>query len=272
LEQRPSRLGAVACILYDNSPDSHEIPAAVLVYSYTHDSANPGLALPYQLALGQALERGFDWLMLLDQDTTPTEEYLDEVFTATQVFAEDASVVAIVPKLMQDGDVLSPHWPMKRPDTASFQHLSGIRKEKLQVYNSGSVLRVSAVAKVGGFPQDFPLDFLDHALYHQLQQKGGRIYLLHATLAHELGSKHADYVKDFRSSKRLHSIVSAESRYYWRFGTAKELFFHAIWRLRLGARMILGGEWRAALKLWKMTLFPARLSIFRRDVVPRIER
>ena len=54
--------------VYDNSPISQEVHGENIVY--IHDSQNGGLSVAYNKAAQYARCNRFDWLLLLDQDTT----------------------------------------------------------------------------------------------------------------------------------------------------------------------------------------------------------
>lgn len=51
-------------------------------------------------------------------------------------------------------------------------------ERRLRAFNSGAVVRVSAIREMGGFATEFPLDYLDQATFAELQERGGRVFLL----------------------------------------------------------------------------------------------
>ena len=161
----------LTCLVWDNSPAPAELPPTPFPSLYTHDPSNPGLARPYQKALELAQSRGIAWLMLLDQDTALTRAFLADTFSTMAQHEAEPTVVALVPKLVQGEDVLSPHLPFGTRSTTDFRFAEGVLTEPVHVYNSGSVLRVSAVVDAGGFPQAYPFDYLDHAVYTRLQDR-----------------------------------------------------------------------------------------------------
>src|SRR5665213_4145989 len=61
----------------DNTP-YEQVPPTSYSGRFYRDAANPGLAHWYNLALKSAAESGARWIMLLDQDTEVTAEYLAE--------------------------------------------------------------------------------------------------------------------------------------------------------------------------------------------------
>src|ERR1700722_11755188 len=74
LNERPQMAGHFSLVVYDNSPHSHEV-ADTFPVDYVHDPSNGGLAAAYNYALGRAEGAGYEWLLLLDQDTTLTSEF-----------------------------------------------------------------------------------------------------------------------------------------------------------------------------------------------------
>jgi hypothetical protein len=99
-------------------------------------------------------------------------------------------VAAVVPKLLVNGTVYSPathfidvlrgQFSRRVPNT--YDTLLGIQERRLNVYNSASTLRVSALRSIGAFPTEFWLDYLDHTVFHTLFVKGYSIFVRAQTL------------------------------------------------------------------------------------------
>ena len=234
----------IACLIYDNSPHAHALPATLFPCSYHHNPSNPGLAAAYEYALQQAERAGTDWLLLLDQDTTLTDAYLVELLQAASDLRASSEIGAIVPKLMQDGAVLSPHWPRGKRWHQGFHDQYGTMQSPVCVYNSGAVVRVAAMRPAGGFPQNFPLDYLDHAVFARLRAQDRKTFLLHAALPHQLESKSQDIHVELKHSRRLQAMLAAESRFYREYGSSRDRLL----LLRRRAKLALGMVWRAQLR------------------------
>ncbi len=244
----------IACVVYDNSPQAQELPATPFTCSYRHDSTNPGLAVAYQYALERAEVEGIPWLLLLDQDTMVTAEYLREALGRARELRDQPEIGAIVPKLVQDDAVLSPHWPHGHRSRQSFGDRYGLMEPEVRVYNSGTLLRVEAVRAAGGFPLDFPLDYLDHAVFARLQAQRRRVFLLGATLQHELASKSQDVYKTLKSSPRLRGMLAAETRFYRHYGSGVDRLRLHKRRLKLALGMLRRLEFRSLAALVRSTL------------------
>ena len=216
-------------LVADNSPDAQPLPPA-FAGAYLHDGTNPGLARRYNQALARALDQGASWLLLLDHDTHLTDEYLHEVLALAESLEPRQEIAIVVPKLTMDGRLLSPHGPRYRAETYTVDRDSyGIFPVSVRAFNSGALMRVSALQAIGGFPEDYWLDYLDHATMHRIQQHGGRVFVMHATLEHELSDarRHVP-VNPVRLANRL----AAEELFYTQHGTFSEHAQHRFDLLR----------------------------------------
>jgi len=231
---------ALDLMICDNSPYAQPAPAWI-AGGYVRDVTNPGLARCYNQALQRAVEAGVPWLMLLDQDTTVTEEYVHEVLDTAEALGRDQKVVAMVPKLIQGGVICSPIQPPRYgPARAISAEYQGVAEGRLHAFNSGAVVRVSAVREIGGFPEEFALDYLDHATFTGLQRRGGKLLVLRSELEHELSSNdqtgNDQTGEDAISVQRQTGVLDAEYRFYARYGSGAE---RRMWRFRL-LRAVLG--------------------------------
>lgn len=228
---------AIELMVCDNTPYEQAAPARFSGRFY-RDMTNPGLAHWFNLALKDASESGLSWILLLDQDTEATAEYIAEVLAQTEAMESDREIVAILPKLVQNGVVCSPLTPPTYRHPRPFnQSFSGVAGSRLHVFNSGSVLRVAALNDAGGFPEDFPLDYLDHATFAQLQSRGGKLFVLRSSLEHDLSSNNVRRT-DAAAVTRHQSTLAAERRFYKRNGSALDRLYRRL-RLLRGAMGVL---------------------------------
>jgi len=238
LNESPELAKHFSLVLYDNSPQPQTPPgiAASCPICYIHDPSNGGLASAYNFALQRAESEEREWLLLLDQDTSLTPEFVLELVQVTGSLHSQSEVAAIVPKLRVNGRIDSPAADLfnqmrrqfLRPDQAITQETVGIQQQPLCSYNSGSTLRVTSLRSIGGFPAEFWLDFLDHAVFHALLVNGFRVYVLRSTLVHD-----ASY-SDIGSLPvwRLRNIILARTLYVQRSGSFIDRVLYRIWLLR----------------------------------------
>jgi len=229
LNTRPEVAEAVEVMVADNSTEPQAMPEG-FTGTYLHDRGNAGLAPRYNEALKIAAGRGIEWLLLFDQDTNPTEAYFLEMLRLTADLQEDASIAVIVPKLVMDGRILSPHAPVfRRPEYEVELGSSGVIGRDVRAFNSGAVVRVSEVEAIGGFPEEYWLDYLDHATFHRIQERGKSVYVMDAVLDHELSD--ATPGKPV-NPVRLLNRLKAEEHFYAQHGTAWERVQHRFDLLR----------------------------------------
>jgi GT2 family glycosyltransferase len=206
----------VQIIIYDNSPERQSADNEVfngLDVRYIHDNRNMGLATAYNLALESAITHESEWLLLLDHDTDITEDYANEIIGLEEL---DDSVVAVVPKIISNEVMISPVYSDTLRPLQTARPEVGLQEKPVMSINSGSLIKVEFLKKIGGFNLKFPLDYLDHWLFHEIFDNGGKVWVLHSTLTHDLS------VMDYNqiSLPRHKSIIDSEVYFYKNFKTS----------------------------------------------------
>jgi GT2 family glycosyltransferase len=254
----PAMASHFSLVVYDNSAERQQIAEGV-PFHYVHDPANGGLAAAYNYALSRAGDTGYEWLLLLDQDTTLTSEFLAELIACVHALRTEDRVAAIVPKLMVRGTILSPakHFlDLIRNQFRNYVHTlgqaTGVQHGHVSAYNSGSALSVSWLRSVGGFPEEFWLDYLDHAIFHALWAGGHRVYVLRAVLQHDLAESNLNA----RPIWRFRNVLKAQSLFVKRTGSFTDRLLYRLWLLRSIRRLRAGLEDK---RIWKETARQALL-------------
>lgn len=229
---------SIDLMVCDNTPYEQAMPDR-FTGQFHRDVTNPGLAHWYNMALRNAAANGIDWILVLDQDTEATAEYVAEVIERTSSMEEDRGIVAMFPKLVQNGVVCSPLTPPTYRHPLPFdRNFTGVAHTRLHVFNSGSVFRVSAVQDAGGFPEEFPLDYLDHATYAALQSRGGRLFVLQSMLEHELSSVNIHRTDPAAVARHCSTLV-AERKFYQLNGSTQDRIFRRVRLLRGGLGVLI---------------------------------
>lgn len=166
-------------LFYDNTPGGQDPGTIPLDVIYRSDPENGGLAAAYNYAIGIARERGIDWMLTLDQDTSLPPDFLTKLCDVIRDVSGRPDVAAIVPHLASDGQPLSPwtpsrHWARVKRSPVGFV---GIPTNRVYAANSASTMRISAVHALEGYDPRFRLDFSDLVMYHRLQNRGFKVYV-----------------------------------------------------------------------------------------------
>jgi GT2 family glycosyltransferase len=272
LKDHPELTRNISLVLFDNSPQSQqpevELNCPLL---YKHDPANPGLAAAYNFALNLAGQKQCEWLLLLDQDTSLTTEFMIELMECTRMLADRTDVSSIVPKLIVAGKIYSPaahfidqlrhqyrYW---RSGPGVSGNVHGIQEGRLSAYNSGAALRVSALRSIGGFPAQFWLDYLDHAVFHTLHMSGYKMYVMRASVPHDSSQLNVSSVPVWRQR----NILAAQTLFVLKTANFVDRFFYRIWLLRYSRSLWLN---RADKQLWR----EAAILAFRLTLRPEVWR
>ncbi|MFD1317123.1 glycosyltransferase [Loigolactobacillus zhaoyuanensis] len=218
-------------VLYDNSPQPHTTEQLGWLpdFEYHHDSRNLGIATAYNFGLKKAQENKSQFLWLLDQDTSLTADFIDQLW---QQVTQSAVEQAIVPQIEAAGVLMSP-----RDIRSPFKVIPlalGQQQHALAI-NSAAMIQVDFLSQLGGFSQDFQLDFLDNWLFYQIDQHQGTVQVLSSVLQHELSVMNTQQIK----MPRYRSIITAEWRYYHQYQKISELHYRYHLILRFSSQLLL---------------------------------
>jgi len=232
-------------LIYDNSPSQSVLPdSPPMPYSCIHDPANGGLFRAYSTAFQLAEKGGNEWLLLLDQDTVVDEGYLETICFNLPEVAKNQRCAVLVPKLLSKNSIISPARVLFGgrflPVDETF---IGFPSWEITAFNSGALLRISAIREVGGFNPIFWLDYLDHWLFNRLYRSDFLVYVLDAALPHELSVKSIGNM----TIERYKNILVAEGEFY---KCCKSQAENLAYRFRLFGRAL------------KMFVIPDRRNLF----------
>jgi GT2 family glycosyltransferase len=219
--------------IQDNSPEAHPPPPDIgpLCIEYFHAPANPGLPSAYNKGIEMARHHGASWLLLLDQDTVLDCSFLLQLLEAVQGDISQEAC-AFVPKLVKGDRVCSPHTIRMGSYIPLPLDFSGFTLGPLVPCNSASCLKIQALEAIGGFPEEYWLDYLDFIVFHRLQAAGGRVYVLDSRLEHSLSVLNLEAEM---SVARYSNMLTAEWRFIRETGARGGPLMH---RLRLLKRAL----------------------------------
>ncbi len=230
----PELLTSIRVILFDNSPKALSHVNLSFPCDYRHAGRNVGTSGAYNYAMEIAEAEQCSWLLLLDQDTTLSAEFLPRMLEYSQQLQDQAEVGSVVPFIYSHGSLVSPrkHGRFNQISLipATF---SGIYRYKAFAVNSATLMRVAALREIGGYSNDFWLDLSDVYVFQAMYRRGRYLYIGgDLTLQHSITSM--DFDKDM-APERYRNFLAAESAYVDLYSSAPERAFHLI---RLLARTL----------------------------------
>lgn len=198
----------LSCLLYDNSPDPLETKPFE-GWLHAEDPANGGLSKAYNYALGLAKERGCEWLLLLDQDSTLPPDFVFSLLAIIDSVEPRAEIAAIVPRILSSGRQVSPVKVLPGREVP-LDGINTVTSGWVSAINSAAAVRVGFIESIGGFSNDYWLDFLDYWLFRKLYESDKRIFVTDSCVQHDLSVMNARHSV---SPERFRNILAAEMRF-----------------------------------------------------------
>jgi rhamnosyltransferase len=196
---------------------------------------NVGVAKAYNLGLCRARQTGKEWLFLLDQDSICADGCPGLLLqTGMDLAREGGKVGGVCPTSRSHLFPELVHYPLywssfKLEPVCSPAVVSSNGPVAIDSCNSsGTLYRVEALTDIGGFNEDYFIDFVDHECHLRLRRAGWSLWWdRRAELYHRLGTRQ-------KILKRGVWIEHAPYRYYYmarnmfdthrRFGGPRSLF------------------------------------------------
>lgn len=213
LRRHPELLRFLQVLLWDNSP-MPLTPTLAFPFEYVHSSKNIGTSGAFNRAMEFAEAGSIPWLLLLDQDTTLSEDFVPKVLAYSRRFTDSLDVAAVVPLLWCRGQLVSPkrfrtlHRISPVPP-ASY----GTYKGHLVVCDSATLMRTAALREAGGYDEElFWLDFSDIDVFTTLHRKGKSIFI-----ASDLQLQHSLSTMDYDNEmtpERYGNFLAAEGAFF----------------------------------------------------------
>lgn len=200
----------IPVICYDNSPESQRVNIDNPFFVYYHDSRNKGIAAAYNYAAEKAVHRfNCDGLLLLDHDSKIDFNFIAAI--RQEKFEDD--IVAVVPRAFSNERQISPLAADQYIDHKAHTLMPGIYSTPVMSINSGSMIDLKFIKEIGGFNEEFPLDFLDHWLFYMVNHFCKKVKVLPLSFQHDLSVLDYTHV----SHVRFDSILSSESLFYRKY-------------------------------------------------------
>ena len=169
------------------------------------NSDNLGIARALNLGILHAAERGFRWMLLMDQDSQLHDDAVESLLDAFKSFPEKNSLAVIGSGYEE---------LQKNPTEPNSPAALGKSWHEVEaVITSGSLLSLSAYAAIGPFREEFFIDHVDREYCLRARALGYRIIkTIKPLMSHSIGTPTQHSLLWMRKSTSNHS---ADRRYYF---------------------------------------------------------
>jgi len=180
-------------LIIDNSPISKINTLPNENWEIMKFPNNPGLGFAYNRAAEYAINKGYSWLLLSDQDTQFPIGYHDIVKAVIESSSDYKLLCPIV--RISHGSQLSPtplnHYFPKLIKYPSFQN-SQILLKKFAIINSGLVINLNSYFKAGGYNEDVFLDFSDFQFIERISNHEKYAFVMDCTCIQDFSNDSKD--------------------------------------------------------------------------------
>ena len=195
-----------ACVsVYDNGSanvqDIRALVGRVPRTSLIENGENLGLPVNYNRAMAEAVGKGYEWLLTMDQDSVLPEGYVDR---ASEYF-DRQDVAVICPRIWNKSVCSREDFIKSSPEESASVVVSCV--------SSGSLLRAAAHAACGGFDERMFIDYVDFDYCKSVREHGYVVLRLNGcVLEHQIGE--SQVVRAMGKSKIVNNH-SAKRKYYF---------------------------------------------------------
>ena len=149
----------IKIIVFDNSSIINNNKTFCLKHNFIYYSLNKnmGLSKAYNYVIDKVEKNDSNYLMILDDDTVLTKEYIEETYK--YVVKKEYDI--ILPIVKPNKIILSPSNIMHKCRVVKINNIDDINIKKITAINSGMVVKTS-VYKIFKYNESLFLDYVDH--------------------------------------------------------------------------------------------------------------
>ena len=178
------------------------------------NSENAGVAAAFNQAARIAIGQGYDWMLLMDQDSVAPMELVLRLMSCAERWQGTRPPAVLCPRSIRND---------QSGEKAAIPDVDIAVKTCM---NAGSIVRLSAWKSVGGYDEGFFVDYVDHDFCFKCRQHGWNVVQASgAVMIHSPGNPTGHR---FLWRRRITSNHSALRRYY--IARNRILFYRRYWR------------------------------------------
>ena len=211
-EKNAELLRSIRVVIWDNSPTSIDPQDLPFACDYKHAGRNVGTSGAYNKAMEFADAQGSPWLLLLDQDTSVSSEFLPRMLEYSYLLEDSPEIGSVVPFIYSHTQLVSPRLLLNFNRTRQIPlTLHGICRKRAFAINSTTLVRVAALKEIGGYSEEFWLDLSDVYAFQAMYLNGRYMYVAaDLVLQHSLSGM--DYDKEM-TYERYRNFLAAEGAF-----------------------------------------------------------
>ena len=222
-------------VIYDNSKSSDILaPTFNTIYPnfnfhYIHNKNNPGLGVAYNESALIASSLNKKFICFFDQDSEVPNNYFSDALDAIN---KNPSINLFSPIITSAKVVISPSsFYLGRSWVKKNMEIGLINTSFHSIINSGSIIRLSELIRLGGYEPALELDFSDHYFFYKFKQDNRQFFIMPIYLNHHLSTFFdKEYIKVFNRFKIFYEAAFFFARntknklaFFWAFTHALKL-------------------------------------------------
>ena len=178
---------------------------------------NLGLAAAHNQGIKAALDSGYSWVLLLDQDSIPSEQMVVELLNAACNSQDQDRIGMLCPRHEDDrDDVPLPTYSMgSKYILKRYVIQPGEIDSRLAfAMSSGCLIPSKRFREIGLMAEDFCIDYVDYDFSFRIRKAGYRIIGVgSAMLRHRLGDRYQHFFFGYRLSFSFHPAFRRYTMY-----------------------------------------------------------
>lgn len=191
-------------MIYDNTPNKEPTNKINGNVHYVSSGKNDGLSKAYNYGIELAASLSKGYLVVLDQDSTVTREYINRILYEISHKRPDV----IVPSIKCQGLSISPY---KINSTGQYDFLNINHGGGIYAINSFTVFSLYTLKKINGFNEFYWLDGLDFDTFYKISKENLKVTVMNDVLVeHSLS-----LITDNISISRLRNIAYYEAVFFF---------------------------------------------------------
>lgn len=165
-------------IIYDNASDNTSELKNLInnndAIELIENKDNLGLPINYNKAAKRASQLGYEWLLIMDQDSVLPSNYIENA----KKYMKEEGVAIICPRYR---DVNIEPYESEIPYDTNFSYVE-------RCISSGSICKVNTILECGGFDERMFIDYVDFDYCKTVRDKGFKILQLNdSIMEHRVG-------------------------------------------------------------------------------------